>query len=297
MKKIFGFFVFMIQALFVFTLFTFFNLSSIDIKQNSEYECDNATVYEMIYNTETDINNYLYNKYGSYRNYSLSTSHYYGFLSVNNYNQSTLRDNYNALGSLRHDLNGDGVINNYDNVGMYEGICQPTAVSMALRYMAKRNDITFSTDINDVFYAVAGEYIDNGWTGGGAPRSLCYTSLNSFYYDNSFDYTAQYTESDILNYIDISYNNTLPAIAHISGDNGGHAVSTCGYFIKNVSYSVKVLRWYVPVNLHFTYVAINTGWTDSGMPDSGTSNMTVYNKNYSYIDLSNIAAVTYISEQ
>lgn len=47
----------------------------------------------------------------------------------------------------------------------------------------------------------------------------------------------------------------------------------------------------MPISVNYTYIAINTGWydTDKNMPSGW------YNTNYSFIDINNLDAITYIS--
>ena len=76
---------------------------------------DELTIGQMIHNSMADVDNYLFNRYGFYMNYSCITTHNYGLLSCENVNQSTLKNYYNNLYDLRFDLNSDNIINDNDN--------------------------------------------------------------------------------------------------------------------------------------------------------------------------------------
>lgn len=165
-------------------------------------------------------------------------------LATQNVEQSTLKNNYNSLGNLRIDLNNDGIINDYDNLDPSNaGICQPTAVAMALRYMVLNNTFSYSNhinndqlDINNVFYEVVEKYIGQGWTGGSASRPLCSSSLNAIFDANNYDYNASYQSSNLLSYILTIQNSQLPSIGHISYGTTGHAVTIVGYETFHITY-------------------------------------------------------------
>lgn len=267
-------------------------------------DADQATVSEKIYNTMSDVDNYVYSIYGNKKDYSMETTHNFGVLSLINVNQTTLKDNYNSLGDLRFDLNKDGKLDIYDNLDLKnEGICQPTAVSMALKFMYVRGLFDYTArlyddkrNINNIFYEVVDAYIQNGWGGAGASRSLCHKSMNTFFKDKGCNYSATYTTSNIMDRIDEAYENSLPAIGHIDGDDGGHAVSICGYYTKQVEYKEKVLWWWNDKIVNINFIVINTGWVNANMPEYGGSVPDgEYDRNYSYIELKDLVGVTYIS--
>lgn len=185
---------------------------------------DTSTISSMIFNTMTDVDNYINQKYSSYSNYSLTTYHNYGLLSTFNVNQTTLGSNYNGLIN-KHDLNGDKIIDSNDNLNLSEGICQPTAVTMALRYMVLRGDLSYTPKLNNntldeqnIFYDVVSAYIKNNWKGGGAKRETCYKSINTYFKNLNLKFNAKYYTKNILKYIDLSYENQIPAVGHIKGD-------------------------------------------------------------------------------
>lgn len=286
--------------IFVFLLvsrcFVEIHFSNVSILEESNSE----TVEDKIFETEEDIEASIYNQYGSEQDFSFRYEDKTGVLSVKNVKQDTLKINYNGLGPLRHDLNGDNIINDLDNVGPKgEGICQPTAVAMALRYMVYRKNVTYvprlssdSLDINNVFYEVAEAYISNGWTGGGAERSLCRKSLNTFFEKNNLNYEADYSTVNLLYFIESSHAKSVPAIGHIVGSDGAHAVTICGFFTIKIFYTQQWTHSNMVIIQR--YAVINTGWKDSNLPDSGGSTLEEYYINYSYIDIEDLFAVTYI---
>ena len=266
---------------------------------------DEASVYEKIYNTKKDVDDYIYSLYGNKTDYSMQTTHNYGALSLINVSQATLRANYNSLGDLRFDRNKDNKIDSSDNLDLKnEGICQPTAVSMALKFMFVRGLIDYTPrlndnkrDINNIFYEVVDAYLQNGWKGAGAERSLCPASMNKFFEHNGINFNATYTTSNLMDRIDAAYGSSLPAIGHIDGDNNeGHAVTICGYYTKQVKYKEKVLWWWNDKTVNINFIVINTGWVNANMPEyGGGASQEDYDRNYSYIELKDLAGVTYIS--
>lgn len=284
-------------------------VSIILLPTNYNYEvvdkdADESTVSQMIFDTMQDVDNYLYSVYGNKENYSLHTMHNYGALSLINVSQTTLKTNYNSLGELRFDRNDDGKLDLYDNLDLNnEGICQPTAVAMALKYMYVRGLIDYTPrlndnkrDINNVFYEVVDAYLQNGWQGAGAHRSLCSASMNTFFQCNGANFNATYTTSDLMDRIDEAYESRIPAIGHITGDDGGHAVTICGYYTKQVRYKENVFWWSIDQTIDINFIIINTGWVNANMPEyGGGASQEDYDRNYSYIALSDLAGVTYIS--
>lgn len=267
-------------------------------------DTDEATVSQMIYNTMQDVDNYVYSVYGNKTDYSMQTTHNYGVLSLINVSQTTLKTNYNSLGDLRFDRNDDGKLDLSDNLDLKnEGICQPTAVSMALKFMYVRGLIDYTPrlsdnkrDINNIFYEVVDAYLQNGWQGAGAARSLCPASMNTFFKRNGANFNATYTTSNLMDRIDAAYESGMPAIGHITGDDGGHAVTICGYYTKQVKYREKVLWWWNDKTVNINFIVINTGWVNANMPEYGGSVPDgEYERNYSYIELKDLAGVTYIS--
>lgn len=265
---------------------------------------DEATISDMIYNTMSDVDYYVSSIYGTKTDFSMETMHNYGALSLINVNQTTLKNNYNNLGNLRFDRNHDGKLDVLDNLDLNnEGICQPTAVSMALKFMYKRELFDYTPrinedkkNINNIFYEVVDAYIQNGWEGSVATRALCSASINTFFRDKRCNYSATYITGNFIDSLDIAFEKGLPAIGHINGGNIGHAVSICGYFTKKVKYKEKVLWWWNDKNVDIHFIIINTGFVDANMPeDSGGVSKEEYEKNYSYIELKDLAGVTYIS--
>lgn len=293
----------LILILSLFAFLTSINTNIINTSKTLDF-CDsdiasaeNATIQEMIFDTMTDVDTYLNNLYSSKTNYTLTTSHNYGVLSKLNINQTRLGAKYNNL-TNKHDLNGDGKINSDDNLNLADGICQPVAVTMSLRYMVLRDKYSYTPTINtnaldeiNIFYDVVESYISNGWKGGGAARSLCYQSINDYFNTLNVKFSASYYTSDLMTYIDASYEKQIPAIGHISGDDGGHAVSICGYYVKTVTYTKQVLWWTETETKIYNFIVINDGWTttDTTYPEGW------YEDTYSFIDVSNLTGVTYIS--
>lgn len=284
-------------------------VSIILLPTNINYEvvdkdADETTISQMIYNTMQDVDDYVYSIYGDKQDYSMQTMHNYGVLSLINVSQTTLKTNYNSLGDLRFDRNDDGKLDLYDNLDLYnEGICQPTAVSMALKYMYVRGLIDYTPrlndnkrDINNIFYEVVDAYLQNGWQGAGAARSLCPVSMNTFFQCNGANFNASYTTSNLLDRINEAYESRLPAIGHITGNDSGHAVTICGYYTKQVTYKEKVLWWWNEQTVDINFIVINTGWVNANMPEyGGGASEDEYDRNYSYIELKDLAGVTYIS--
>lgn len=224
-------------------------------------------------------------------------------MTVRNVDQNTLKNYYNNLGGLKHDLNHDGTINDYDKIDRYnEGICQPTAVSMALQYMVWREEISYipkldsdQLNIHNIFYEVADAYIDNNWGGAGAHRSNCYKYINTFFANNNLNYQAYYNNGiNNLEYIHSAFfDDHRPCIGHIKGDDGFHAVSICGYFTAVVKYTDI---YNVNQKIEINYICINDGWEDTLMPDSGGASMEQFNSNFSFIEESSLESVTYIKK-
>lgn len=275
--------------------------------ENNEYD---ENVYGYFHDTMQDVDNYIYSNYGNNINFRLSTYHNYGLLSTINYSQTTLNRNYNNLGNLRFDINGDRVIDYNDNIGAdfgKGGTCQPVAVSIAFKYMVMRGNMNYyprlypdKRDINNIFYEVIDAYIFNGWNGGTSLIFNCYKYINTFFQLNNIQYNATFTTFNILDRIEESYNTQIPAIGHIQTLTSGHAVAICGYVVKRIEYDIDISDGFgfsfMHISEDLTFVAVNTGWTDSGMPEYGSASMKQYNDNYSYIDLKNINAITYIKE-
>lgn len=273
---------------------------------------DELIVSQKIFNTMNDVDSHIYLNYGFYANFSCTTEHNYGLLAIENVNQNTLKNNYNSLGNLRHDLNNDHVIDNNDNVGIYGGICQPTAASMAIRYMTLRGDITYTPqlnndplDIDNVFYEISYDYISVGWQGNGAIRTMCASALNSFFDTVNSNYVASYQTTDLLSLLSNAYEDSIPLIGHFSGDDGSHAVTISGYYAKHITYTDDTLPledYELPdYDFYEYYVAINTGWVDTIYDWQNYYGSTIpqwlYDNNYSYINLNDLEGVTYICEE
>ena len=260
---------------------------------------DNLPLNDIIMNTMDDVNNYFY---GLYDVISIETDHNYALLNIYNIDQDDLKYEYNNLNDLRYDLNNDGYISDADNLGHNDqGICQPVAATMALKYMVQTHKYEYTPFINsnpldkiNIFYDLVGTYIDLGWTGGGALRESCEDYLNAYFDKVDADYDARYLYGNILGYIEDSYNNSLPCIGHISSDNGGHAVTICGYYKKTIEYNKKILFFNQKATAIHYIVAINSGWETVEEFSGIEVPMSWYNANYSYIDLNNLIGITCI---
>lgn len=125
-------------------------------------------------------------------------------------------------------------------------------------------------------------------------EDLCFTSLNSYFDTFDMDYSASYQTSNILSYIKSAFNNRMPCIGHINGDNGGHAVGICGYFIKTVKYYEDEKS--SPSTDTYYFISITTGWFTSDDTVSSILPDGWYENNFSYIDVTNLAGITYIEE-
>lgn len=268
---------------------------------NNKNILDNSTIAEELFDKEEDIDNYLIGIYSNNTNFELITEQTYGNLSTLNVSQSALKEKYNDLTFMYYDLNGDGIINENDKIGDY-GICQPTAVSIALRYMVSREMYTYfpkiendRTDVFNIFYDVLGAYIDCGWNGGGAPQNTCYDKINTYFENiHNTDFIADFYTNDYLNRILETYDKQIPAIGHISGSDGGHAVVIAGVITKVVKYTRNVLWWEETEVKTFNYAVVNDGWYT--VEESLYYPMDVYYKNYSYLDVSDLDGITIISE-
>ena len=187
-------------------LFIILSLPTITIHASSQNailfeessSADFGVFKDIIYNAREDIEDELKSKYGE-NNVRISYEVLTPYLSLANVNQTTLRDYYNNLGDKKHDLDRNHVITDKDKIGLEEGVCQPTAVSMALEYMVRREKISYtpklnsnSLDINNIFYDVVKAYIENDWRGGAAISGKCYQALNSYFQNNNINYEASY---------------------------------------------------------------------------------------------------------
>ncbi|MBR6072104.1 MAG: hypothetical protein IKP77_04645 [Acholeplasmatales bacterium] len=295
--------------LFVFLIFILkFNnqLKPIIGDEDGDY-----TWVDLEFNTMDDVDDYIEWRFGSYPNFYYTTEHNYALLATQNIHQSTLRDDYNRLGNLMHDLNHDNIINDYDKIGLTSGICQPTAVTMAIRYMVSTGDIVYSPQLNNniydsmnVFYDVTNAYIQCGWTGGSAPREYCCYYLNTLFDNYNVNYYASYTTTNFVSVLSTAYNNCLPAIAHITSSNGvGHAMTIAGYYIKHIYYiddSAPVEEEdYPEVDLDLCFVGVNNGMIDT-LDDwanvNGVLPPSLYENNYSFFNVELLSGVTYICE-
>ncbi len=297
MKKIFLIF-------YGFGIFLFFGLSFLKNTELIDFSYIDGTgeTYK-IYNTSSDSDTEIIERYSMYSNVSISTEQYL-LLSCVNYSQQDIAQYYDNLGNKRLDLNNDGLINNNDNLDLVNGFCQPTAVAIALRYAYMWTDFDYDedldlnkNDINNVFYEVAQAYKYNGWTGGGFNRVNCKNCLNTIFSNNNNDYCAKYatSQSTIYNQIVASYNQNFPIIAHITSTNGacGHAVAVCGYRIINVNYYSGGTKHTEKIK----YAIVNDTWYSSGMSDGpGGISSSVFALNYSFIEMTDIDAVTYVEE-
>lgn len=289
------------KYLLIFNFFTLIFLAfliKINNIQNLDFEDSNHTS-DKIFDTEENIEQYLINLYGDKENFSFSYEDKTGVLSIRNVRQRSLKEKYNSLGNKRYDLNKDNVIDDNDNFSAEAGVCQPTAAAMVLRYLALCNTISYEPklnsdlkDINNVFYEILYDYINNGWDGDGALRSLCKKSLNSFFDRNNINFKAYYSSVNLLYFIESSHAKSIPAIGHIESKNGGHAVAIGGFFTIKVKYSGNWLEG--NVLKIYRYAVITTGWTDSTLPDVGAGSLEDYYSNYSYIDVEDLAGITYI---
>lgn len=284
-------------------LFLIVCILSFNINSSKNILDRDVTIEEKIFDTMNDVDNYLNNKYLTYNNYKLTTSHNYGVLAVKNINQTTLGNKYNNL-DFKNDLNNDMIIDSKDNLDLNNGICQPVAVTMALRYMVYRNVYSYNMKVNsntldeiNIFYDIVNSYIKNDWSGGGASRDKCYKSINIYFDNLNVDYKAEYFTNNLMTYVDLSYNNKIPAIAHISGSNGGHAVTICGYYTKTITYQKQVLWWTSNESITYNFLSITTGWYDSVEKISIQTSSTWYENNYSYIDVNDLDGITYIKEE
>lgn len=70
------------------------------------------------------------------------------------------------------------------------------------------------------------------------------------------DFTATYYTTNLMYYIDNSYENRIPAIGHISAGNSGHAVTICGYYTKIVTYTETGILGTVTRNIEYNFVGI-----------------------------------------
>lgn len=269
---------------------------------DNEYN-DGTTISEMIYNNMSEVDNYINSLYGNKDSFLITTLHNYGVLSITNVDQSRLKAEYNALGNSKLDLNSDHKIDDYDKLDRSgKGICQPTAVTMALKYMYVRSLFDYTprvnndkNDVKNIFYEVVDAYIQNKWKGSDAERKMCSASLNTFFKNHNSAYKATYTTSGLLNKIDGSYDLGLPSIAHISSSSLGHAVTICGYYIKRVTYLEDPNKTNSKKTIDMNFIVINTGWEDANIEENGgVFSNEEYEKNYSYIELKNIDAITYI---
>ncbi len=304
----------LVSILLTSFIVSFSNNNSVEKLDNAE---DEYNYQSLILDTMDDVDDYIEWRYGSYPDFSYTTEHNYGLLAIQNIDQTTLKDNYNNLGNLRHDLNHDNIINNYDNVGFdfYNntdvGICQPTAVTMAIRYMISRGDITYTPQLNNdpydqlnTFYDVAYAYIQCGWSGGSAPRLMCQLALEELFYSYSSNYASCYTETNLMYHISNAFDNYLPAIAHISDNEGhSHAMTIAGYYTKHITYlddSAPVEpEDYPEVELYINYLAVNTGWVDTVYWWNNINSeipLSLYEANYSFVDVNYLDGVTCICE-
>lgn len=289
--------------LYVF-FFLFVVINSCFVQISGKYDnADNAYIHDMIFDSMSDVDNHLNGMYSKKTNYHLSTDHNYAVLATDNINQLTLGDKYNEL-PIIHDLNKDGVIDSNDKLRTDQGICQPIAVTMALRYMKLKKMFSYVPKVNsneldeiNILYDVVSAYISNGWQGGGATREMCYKSINKFFENIGSDYRANYYNKDMILYLDAGYENYIPLIGHITGDDGGHAVTIAGYVKKTVTYEDRFLWRMNNYNLKFYYAIINTGWYDSPKLETMFIPDGWYENNYSYIDMKNMAGITYIYKQ
>ena len=101
-----------------------------------------------------------------------------------------------------------------------------------------------------------------------------------------------------------AFDNYLPAVAHISDNEGGaHAMTIAGYYTKHIHYlddSEQCEEWdYPEVELDIHYVAVNTGWVDTVSywnNITGPIPLWLYEDNYSFVNVNFLDGVTYICE-
>lgn len=286
------------KKLYFVSLFFLFFFSYFILNNNLEFS-DSSTISEMLINTYDEIDLKIKNEYKVTSN--IETLHRYGALGVYNIDQEYLKNWYNNLGDERFDLNYDSKLDENDNLGNEGGICQPTAVTMVLTYLARRGDLiydeTFFSDLGDcrnVFYCVVEAYSYLNWCGSGASTSDCYKAFNQFFINHNNPYLSKYTTSNMIDHINTSYENKIPSVAHISGSNGGHAVSVCGYYIKKFQYQKQVLWWTEQKEETLYYLIVNDGWKNVIIKNNITNN---YTENYSFINLNDIKGITYIEKK
>lgn len=287
-----------IVTCFLLILICVFNFRFTDYMTEILDQSDTSTIHTKIMDTRNQVERRVIEEYGSYDDFSFKYEDLTGSLAVVNVSQFNLKNNYNNLEKKMHDLNSDNVINNLDKIGS-NGICQPTAVSMSIRYMVITGSVSYNPrlssdplDINNVFYEVVDSYIANGWRGGAAERKLCKNAFNTFFQKNNINLSASYHTTNLLFFVESSNYKRCPAIGHISDANEGHAVTICGYYTIRVKYSTKL---YNNIEKCLRFAIINDGWDESYMPDTGGMTQETYDKNYSYINIDDLDAITYIS--
>lgn len=303
MYKKFFLFVFVLLSIFIF------NVNVNDDKgvlfSSLEYTDESKTISDLIYQNMNLLNDSIYEKYSDKYNIIISDEHNYGALSLWNINQNDLKSWYNALGDKRINRDFFPIINDLDNIGLNGGICQPTAVSMALRYMVKKGFISYTPtvttdqyDIYNVFYEVVKAYIDGDWGGSGAERTDCPNYINNFFQNNNIEnYVANYIglilSSSFLSLIEESYNNYLPVIGHLSLNDSGHAVTICGYITKCISFTNIDNDTSERVDVREHYAIVNDGWY-SVQPQTGSFASSLYYENYSYVNIADFVGLTVI---
>ena len=274
-----------------------------------EFDSDeDKTVSDLIYQDLDILENVIYEKYSDKYNVVISTEHSYGALLLWNTNQTDLKKWYNALGDKRINRDLLPTINDLDNIGLNGGICQPTAVSMVLRYMIIKDYISYTPtittetdDVYNVFYEVVKAYINEGWGGSGADRADCPEYINKFFSNNNiYDYQADYLGALLsglyLTYIDNAYNDYLPVIGHLYVNDSGHAVTICGYITKCITYtnSIDITAEKTIIKEH--YAIINDGWY-TVEPQTGSFPLSLYYENYSYVNINDFVGLTVILKE
>ena len=69
-----------------------------------------------------EVDSYIEWLYGTSPQFYYTTEHCYALLATQNIHQDTLKADYNRLGSMKHDLNHDGIINSFDEIGYHYSI-------------------------------------------------------------------------------------------------------------------------------------------------------------------------------
>lgn len=274
---------------------------------------------EGIYDTMEDVDQYIIDQYGQKQDFKLITTHNYGVLSTRNVSYSYFQFKYNNQLDMtsvnnKFDLNGDKKITYEDNIGSKKiGFCSPVAAAIAIRYLVYCGKISYTprikyalygeftddpNEVFNVFYELVDSYITFGWNGNEATSKVTTDSINHFLHKNNNKFNLIYTEKNLLNHIDTSYNNGFPCLAYIifKNDPIGHIATIAGYYTKEITYTEKLLFITNTKKVKLNFVVINTGWNTPNMGDSGGSTQEEYNDNYSYILLSNIQAINYFEE-